>query len=247
MGGSLSPNKHKALTTYVPASTPAVRYAPFASEQCSLIGPKSYPDTPTHTPAHKTDWAAMRLGLAPSVKLPMASAPVGWWRIMDGYVLTLAVLGVALVVLAYQWLKPTPPQRVTLATGPAPELIVGHGVLGRLLARLCIANGLAAPVVWERNPQRQSGAAGYRVCDPDADARRDYSVICDVSGDSQLLNNLITRLAHGGEIAFEADPVVLNDINTDKPSITFTVRGVEELTRTLRFGGGDAHAHGQKD
>ncbi|MFN8498985.1 MAG: 4'-phosphopantetheinyl transferase superfamily protein [Anaerolineae bacterium] len=49
-------------------------------------------DTPTHTPAHKTDWAAMRLGLAPSVKLPMASAPVGWWRIMDGYVLTLAVL-----------------------------------------------------------------------------------------------------------------------------------------------------------
>lgn len=87
-----------------------------------------------------------------------------------------------------------------LATGPAPELIVGHGVLGRLLARLCIANGLAAPVVWERNPQRQSGAAGYRVCDPDADARRDYSVICDVSGDSQLLNNLITRLAHGGEI-----------------------------------------------
>ena len=30
----------------------------------------------------------------------------------------LAVLGVALVIGAYWWLKPTPPKTVTLATGP---------------------------------------------------------------------------------------------------------------------------------
>ncbi|MFN8481829.1 MAG: 4'-phosphopantetheinyl transferase superfamily protein [Anaerolineae bacterium] len=49
-------------------------------------------DTPAHGQARTTEWADMRLGLAPSVTLPMAAAPVGWWRIMDGYVLTLAVL-----------------------------------------------------------------------------------------------------------------------------------------------------------
>ncbi|MFN8470864.1 MAG: 4'-phosphopantetheinyl transferase superfamily protein [Anaerolineae bacterium] len=49
-------------------------------------------DTPAETPVHNTDWAAMRLGLASTVTYPMAAAPVGWWRIMDGYVLTLAVL-----------------------------------------------------------------------------------------------------------------------------------------------------------
>ncbi|MEJ2026281.1 MAG: alcohol dehydrogenase catalytic domain-containing protein, partial [Limibacillus sp.] len=38
--------------------------------------------------------------------------------------------------------------------GPVlPDLIVGHGVLGRLLARLTIAAGAPAPVVWETNPE----------------------------------------------------------------------------------------------
>ena len=31
----------------------------------------------------------------------------------------------------------------------APELIIGHGVLGRLLARLTVAAGLPPPTVWE--------------------------------------------------------------------------------------------------
>ena len=34
-----------------------------------------------------------------------------------------------------------------------PDLIVGHGVLGRLLARLAVLAGGAPPVVWERNPR----------------------------------------------------------------------------------------------
>ncbi len=42
-----------------------------------------------------------------------------------------------------------------------PELIVGHGVLGRLLARMTVLAG-GAPVVWERNTARATGAEGYR-------------------------------------------------------------------------------------
>ena len=33
-----------------------------------------------------------------------------------------------------------------------PDLIVGHGVMGRLLARLTVAAGLPAPTVWETCP-----------------------------------------------------------------------------------------------
>lgn len=81
-----------------------------------------------------------------------------------------------------------------------PECIVGHGVLGRLLARLTIALGGEPPVVWERDADRAKGASGYEVIDPAANTRRDYRVICDVSGDASLLDTLIAHLAPGGEI-----------------------------------------------
>ncbi len=81
-----------------------------------------------------------------------------------------------------------------------PDLIVGHGVLGRLLARLTIAAGGAAPTVWETNPRRTSGATGYDVVHPDRDPRRDYRAIYDASGDASLLNALIGRIVKGGEI-----------------------------------------------
>jgi 3-hydroxyethyl bacteriochlorophyllide a dehydrogenase len=80
-----------------------------------------------------------------------------------------------------------------------PELIIGHGTLGRLLARLAVLAG-GTPIVWERNPARMSGAAGYAVITPDADERRDYQTIYDASGDISLLDQLIQRLAPGGEI-----------------------------------------------
>lgn len=81
-----------------------------------------------------------------------------------------------------------------------PQLIVGHGVLGRLLARLNVAAGLTDTVVWETDPTRAHGAQGYTVIDPKDDPRRDYRVICDVSGDPSLLDALIGRLAPGGEL-----------------------------------------------
>jgi bacteriochlorophyllide a dehydrogenase len=80
-----------------------------------------------------------------------------------------------------------------------PELIVGHGVLGRLLARIAVAKG-ARPTVWETNPARCSGASGYDVISPNDDTRRDYSTIYDVSGDSDLTDKLIAHLAPGGEL-----------------------------------------------
>ncbi|WP_019903646.1 chlorophyll synthesis pathway protein BchC [Methylobacterium sp. 77] len=79
------------------------------------------------------------------------------------------------------------------------SLIVGHGVLGRLLARLTrIAGG--EPVVWETNAVRAEGSHGYEVLHPEADERRDYGAITDVSGDAAILDTLIGRLKPGGEI-----------------------------------------------
>ncbi len=91
-----------------------------------------------------------------------------------------------------------------------PDLIIGHGVLGRLLARIAVLLGDEPPVVWEKNPARQSGADGYYVIDPANDDRKDYRNIYDVSGDASLINTLIQVLAKGGEIVlagFYAQPV----------------------------------------
>ena len=121
-------------------------------------------------------------GAASRIILPGARvAPVGEASGADGILLALAATA-----------------QHALA-GSLPDLIVGHGVLGRLLARLAVLAG-GAPVVWERNPARRGGAAGYAVVDPEADARRDYHCVFDVSGDSNVLDALVARLAPGGEI-----------------------------------------------
>jgi 3-hydroxyethyl bacteriochlorophyllide a dehydrogenase len=91
-----------------------------------------------------------------------------------------------------------------------PELIVGHGVLGRLIARITLAAGGRAPMVWDTDATRRTGAAGYPTLHPDDDPRRDYRTIFDVSGDSAILNTLLGRLAKGGEIVlagFYSDPL----------------------------------------
>ncbi len=81
-----------------------------------------------------------------------------------------------------------------------PDLIVGHGVLGRLLARLTVAAGAPPPTVWETNGARRDGAIGYEVMLPEADPRRDYGAIYDASGAADLLNSLIGRIRKGGEV-----------------------------------------------
>jgi 3-hydroxyethyl bacteriochlorophyllide a dehydrogenase len=82
---------------------------------------------------------------------------------------------------------------------PLPDLIVGHGTFGRLLARLSVLAG-GSPVVWERNAGRAAGAGHYAVMNPADDERKNYRAIYDASGDSGILDTLISRLAPGGEI-----------------------------------------------
>ena len=99
------------------------------------------------------------------------------------------------------------------ASSRQPDLIIGHGVLGRLLARLAVVAGGEPPVVWEKNPGRALGGIGYEVVDPSTDSRRDYRAIYDVSGDVSLIDTLVARLAPGGEIVlagFYSEPVSFN-------------------------------------
>lgn len=109
-------------------------------------------------------------------------------------------LGEKAVLLA---LAATAHHALALPGTARPELIVGHGILGRLLARIALAlEPAAAPslTVWESNALRAGEAAGYQVTDAQRDPRRDYRAIVDASGDSGLLDTLIGRLAPGGEI-----------------------------------------------
>lgn len=83
--------------------------------------------------------------------------------------------------------------------GP-PELIIGHGVLGRICARMVVALGFPAPTVWEIDPARRDGAIGYAVSDSESDETRQYRTIMDASGDCGILDKAVSRLSHGGEI-----------------------------------------------
>ncbi|MBX9574682.1 MAG: chlorophyll synthesis pathway protein BchC [Caulobacteraceae bacterium] len=83
-----------------------------------------------------------------------------------------------------------------LSGGRSPDLVVGAGVLGRLIARTAVALGHPAPTLWETNPARMGEGAIH----PDADPRRDHAAIYDCSGDGDLLDVLVGRLARGGEI-----------------------------------------------
>lgn len=81
-----------------------------------------------------------------------------------------------------------------------PTRLIGHGVLGRLIARVTIALGAPPPVVWERDEARRDGAIGYEVADPSEGIGKAFDVLCDASGDSTLLDPMIARLSPGGEI-----------------------------------------------
>lgn len=107
-----------------------------------------------------------------------------------------AALGDAGALLA---LAATARHAIAGLTTDLPDLIVGHGTLGRLLARLTVAAG-GAPTVWEVAADRMDGAADYEVIHPDTDERRDFGTIFDATGDAALLPELIGRIAKGGEI-----------------------------------------------
>lgn len=111
-----------------------------------------------------------------------------------------------------------------IAGGAPPELIIGHGVLGRLLARITIAMGAPAPTVWDINPERRAGNCAYPVIHPEEDVRTNYNTIMDASGAGALLDTFVKRLAKGGEI-------VLAGFYEDRLSFDF----VPTFMREARF------------
>jgi 3-hydroxyethyl bacteriochlorophyllide a dehydrogenase len=80
-----------------------------------------------------------------------------------------------------------------------PDLIVGHGVLGRLIARVAVALG-GSPVVHEVDPARMDGAERYVVRHPDEDDLAGCARIVEASGAAGVLDRLIGRLGKGGEV-----------------------------------------------
>ena len=93
--------------------------------------------------------------------------------------------------------------------GP-PELIIGHGALGRLLARVTKARYQMTPVVWETAAERREGDHSYTVIDPTDDDRRDYRRVCDVSGASLIIDQAVHHLAKGATVllaGFYAAPI----------------------------------------
>jgi 3-hydroxyethyl bacteriochlorophyllide a dehydrogenase len=81
----------------------------------------------------------------------------------------------------------------------APDLIVGHGALGRLIARIARIKGLS-PIVVETNKNRRQGSFDYEVLSPDEILDNSFSCIVDASGDSTYLNSLVKKLKFNGEI-----------------------------------------------
>jgi bacteriochlorophyllide a dehydrogenase len=106
--------------------------------------------------------------------------------------------------------------------GQTPDLIIGHGVLGRLIARLAVLDG-GSPTVWESNEQRTAGGTGYRVMAPEHDDRRDYRCIIDVSGDAMIIDQLVARLAPRGLI-------VLAGFYSDRVSFAFPAAFMREAS-----------------
>ena len=98
-------------------------------------------------------------------------------------------------------------------TGPDakfPDLIIGHGALGRLLARITIIAGGKPPTVWEIDEKRAVGAFGYEVVHPNDDEKNNYTSVFDASGRSDLLDDWIGHCAAGAEIVlagFYADRI----------------------------------------
>ena len=99
---------------------------------------------------------------------------------------------------------------LTLPGVVLPDLIIGHGVLGRMLARISMALGGSAPTVWEIDAARRDGADKYAVIDPQMDTAKSYQSVFDASGASDIINQVMPHLARGGEIilaGFYAAPV----------------------------------------
>jgi len=94
--------------------------------------------------------------------------------------------------------------------GVLPELVIGNGVLGQLIARMIVALGGKSPTIWEKNPIRRASSGEFNVIDPSEHKDVTYQAVIDVSGDSTIVDALAPVLKRGGEITlagFYADRI----------------------------------------
>ncbi|WP_238719720.1 chlorophyll synthesis pathway protein BchC [Nitratireductor alexandrii] len=134
-------------------------------------------------------------------------------------------------------LAATAHRAVRRASGPV-DLIVGHGVLGRLIARVAQALGAASLQVLETSADRRTGATDYDVLDPASPAiRASCKCIVDASGNRTALDPAIARLDKGGEL-------VLAGFYGDRVSFDFPPAFMREISILLaaEFKPADIHA-----
>ncbi len=80
------------------------------------------------------------------------------------------------------------------------SLVIGHGVLGRLIARIIISTGNPAPTVWDTVAARRSGAEGYTAVSSGEDRDQRHDTIIDASGNTAVIDTAIARLNRRGEL-----------------------------------------------
>ena len=140
--------------------------------------------------------------------------PVGGLPNNQATLLALAATAMHILTYRVRQLQPGENLHISDIVSSVPQLIVGHGVLGRLLARICVAAGADAPLVCELDALRQQGAIGYDVVSPDAVALSQLAHVVDVSGScGDHFNRLIAKLGKGGRLTlggFYSEPVTFD-------------------------------------
>ena len=128
-------------------------------------------------------------------------APIGDLPAERGVALALAATAMHTLSVRAARARPDAPPALAALAAAAPELIVGHGALGRLLARIVVALGAPPPLVWETRASRRDGALGYAVIDPADDEGGARARVTDVSGaGGDHLDRLIAALDRGGRL-----------------------------------------------
>ncbi|MEI2387875.1 chlorophyll synthesis pathway protein BchC [Breoghania sp. JC706] len=126
---------------------------------------------------------------------------------------------------------------VKRAHAPA-DLVIGHGVLGRLIARVQIALGHKPPRVLETSADRRKGADGYEAVDAASEsAGAPCACIIDASGNPAAIDGAIARLARGGEL-------VLAGFYGERVGFAFAPAFMREISISLasEFKPNDIHA-----
>jgi 3-hydroxyethyl bacteriochlorophyllide a dehydrogenase len=125
---------------------------------------------------------------------------------------------------------------VKRARGPV-GLVIGHGVLGRLIARMVIALGAEPPIVWEKAEARRGGGEGYTVIDPRDDHASRYLTAIDASGDATVIDTVVGQLQRPAEL-------VLAGFYGERIGCAFAPAFMRELTLSIaaEFRPGDVEA-----